>query len=212
MADPAQAAIDEALSTPAGARRVSARFVFEPIPGDAIGLPQNWVRAQHDPPTRVRPGFPIWNRGIIDDRVAFAGAGSARLDTEGGSASLLLDPGMVQVFPDADYAVVARVRTKDVIHARARLAARLLDRAGEPIPGSQSISDPIRTRGEWEHVSVRVPGDFSESISLQVELLLEQPGPDPLHPYAPFEIERQDYQGSAWFDEVAVVQIPRVET
>ncbi len=212
MADPAQAAIDEALNTPAGARRVSARFVFEPIPGDAIGLPQNWVRAQHDPPTRVRPGFPIWNRGIIDDRVAFAGAGSARLDTEGGSASLLLDPGMVQVFPDADYAVVARVRTKDVIHARARLAARLLDRAGEPIPGSQSISDPIRTRGEWEHVSVRVPGDFSESISLQVELLLEQPGPDPLHPYAPFEIERQDYQGSAWFDEVAVVQIPRVET
>ena len=200
------------IDTPAGARRITARFDFEPVPGDATGLPSNWIRAQHDPPTRDRPGFPLWNRGVIDDKVAFAGSGSLRLDTEGGSASMLLDAGLIQVFPDADYAVVARVRTKDVDHARARLVARLIDRAGETIPGSQTSSDPIRTGGTWQHIAVRVPGDHPESISLQIELLLEQPGPDPSFPYQPFEIERQDYQGSAWFDEVAVVQIPRVET
>ena len=198
------------LSSPAAARRVAARFDFEPVAGDTSTLPRNWIRAQHDPPVRDRPGFPIWNRGVLDREHAHAGSGSVRLDLEGGSASLLLDPGVIQVFPDADYAVVAQVRTRGVDHARARLVARLLDRSGEPVPGSEASSAPTRA-ADWTPIVVRVPGDRPESVSLQIELLFEQPGPDPDHPDPDLEIVRQDYQGSAWFDDIAVLQIPRVE-
>jgi hypothetical protein len=197
-------------ATPAAARRVAASFEFEPIPGDTSTLPANWIRAQHDPPNRVRPGFPIWNRGVLDREQAHSGSGSVRLDLEGGSASLLLDPGLIQVFPDADYAVVARVRTRGVDHARARLVARLLDREGDPVPGSEVSSAPTLAQ-DWSPVVVRVPGDFDESVSLQIELLFEQPGPDPDHPDPALEIVRQDFQGSAWFDDISVLQIPRVE-
>jgi hypothetical protein len=199
------------VAAPSASRRITARFDFEPIPGDTSTLPANWIRAQHDPPLRVRPGFPIWNRGELDRAVAHTGTGSARLDIEGGSASLLLDPGVIQVFADADYAVVARVRTLGVDVARARLVARLLDRAGEPVPGSEVSSPATQTRGAWLPIVVRVPGDHPESVSLQIELLFEQPGPDPRHPAASLEIKRQDYQGSAWFDDITVLQIPRVE-
>lgn len=208
-----QSVLPESLdpNAPAASRRVTHRVDFDPVPGASSPIPLNWIRAQHDPPNRVRPGFPIWNRGELDPSVAFSGTGSMRLDIEGGSSSLLLDPGVIQIFPDADYAVVARVRTDAIEHARARLVARLLDRTGTMIPGSEVSSAPLRTAGKWMPISVRVPGDYSASTSLQIELLFEQPGPDPKHPYRPFEIERQDYQGSAWFDELAVIQVPRVE-
>ena len=64
------------LSSPAAARRVAARFDFEPVAGDTSTLPRNWIRAQHDPPVRDRPGFPIWNRGVLDREHAHAGSGA----------------------------------------------------------------------------------------------------------------------------------------
>ena len=118
---------------------------------------------------------------------------------------------MIQIFPDADYAVVARVRTVGVDHAKARIVARLLDPAGTVVPGSDVSSTPMHAE-DWTPVTVRVPGDFPESVSLQIELLFEQPGPDPDHPDANLEVVRQDFQGSAWFDSIAVLQVPRVET
>jgi len=199
------------LEAPAASRRISARFDFDTTPEASAVLPERWIRAQHDPPARIRPTFPIWNRGVLDPDVAFSGTGSVRLDIEGGSASLLLDPGVIQVFPDADYSVIARVRTLSVIHARARLIARLIDGNGNIIPESEVSSEPIKSDGRWLPVSIRIPGDFIEATSLQIEMVLEQPGTDPDFPFKDLQITRQDYQGSAWFDELAVIQIPRIE-
>ncbi|MBZ0171017.1 MAG: hypothetical protein K8E66_01420, partial [Phycisphaerales bacterium] len=94
------------------AERITRRFDFEERDTNPGKLPRFWIRAQHDPPSRVRPGFPLWNQGHLDYDVSASGAGSVRLPTRGGSASLLLDPGVVTVFPDADYVVTARVRTE----------------------------------------------------------------------------------------------------
>jgi len=203
----APAAIDRPLS----AERVTRRFDFEEGASNPTDLPRHWIRAQHDPPSRVRPAFPIWNQAHLDGAHAYAGAGSVRLPTRGGSASLLLDPGVVPVFPDADYVVSARVRTEGVDHARARLVARLLDASGRVLEGSEASSAPAETRGRWEPILVHLPGNESAAASLQIELLLEQPGPAGQLPFQDLEITKQDFTGAAWFDEIAVVQVPRVE-
>lgn len=196
---------------PVSAERITRRFGFEEQNTNPGELPRHWIRAQHDPPSRVRPGFPIWNQGHLDYSESAAGAGSVRLPTRGGSASLLLDPGVVPVFPDADYVVTARVRTEGVSHARARVAVRLLDAAGEVLGDSAASSVPIETRGTWESVLVHVPGNEPDAVSLQIELLLEQPGPTGDLPFEELEIVRQDFTGAAWFDEILVAQVPRVE-
>lgn len=196
---------------PMSAERVTRRFGFEQRLTNPGTLPRHWIRAQHDPPRRIRPGFPIWNQAELDYTVSAAGEGSVRLPTRGGSASLLLDPGVVPVFPDADYVVTAMVRTQGVDHARARLVARLLDAEGAALPGSEFTSDPIDTGGKWAHVLVRVPGNDPAAASLQIELLLEQPGPVGDLPFEDLEVVPEDFTGAAWFDEIMVVQVPRVE-
>jgi hypothetical protein len=199
------------VDRPSSAERVTRRFDFEERDTNPTDLPRDWIRAQHDPPSRERPGFPIWNQARLDDTVRASGAGSVRLPTRGGSTSLLLDPGVVPVFPDADYLVSARVRTEGVAHARARLAVRLLDASGRPLPASEATSPSVRTEGVWETLLVHVPGNESRAASLQIELLLEQPGPAGVLPFGDLEIVPHDYTGSAWFDEIAVMQVPRVE-
>ncbi len=199
------------IGRPMSAERVTRRFDFEERLTNPGTLPRHWIRAQHDPPHRIRPGFPIWNQAVLDYTVSAAGEGSVRLPTRGGSASLLLDPGVVPVFPDADYVVTAMVRTLGVDHARARLAVRLLDAGGAALPASEASSEPIDTGGRWMQVLVHVPGNEPTAVSLQIELLLEQPGPVGDLPFEELEVVPEDFTGSAWFDEIKVVQVPRVE-
>lgn len=199
------------VDRPSSAQRVTRRFDFEERDTNPTDLPSDWIRAQHDPPSRERPAFPIWNQARLDYTVRASGSGSVRLPTRGGSASLLLDPGVVPVFPDADYLVSARVRTEGVAHARARLAVRLLDSSGRALPASEATSPAVRTGGRWETLLVHVPGNEARAASLQIELLLEQPGPAGALPFEDLEVVPHDYTGSAWFDEIAVVQVPRVE-
>ncbi|MEM9373649.1 MAG: hypothetical protein AAGA55_08385, partial [Planctomycetota bacterium] len=139
------------------------------------------------------------------------------LPVEGGSTSLRLLPGSIGVFPGADYMVDAWIRTEGFEHARACLTARLLDESGEPVPGSGAISAKVRSEGEWTRVSAIVPGLDDRAAYLQVELLALQPeqqqtefGADARRE-RPFHIWREDYAGSAWFDNVAVTLLPRIE-
>ncbi|MEM7756262.1 MAG: hypothetical protein AAF297_11565, partial [Planctomycetota bacterium] len=87
----------------------------------------------------------------------------------------MLDPGVVSVFPDADYLITAMVRTEGLDRARPRLAARLLDADGATIPGSERLSELVRTSARWSPVAVELPGDDSAAAYVQVELLLLQP-------------------------------------
>ncbi len=204
----------EAITRPQSASRLVRVFDFEERRRNPTDLPMHWVRAQDDPRVpRDRPGFPIWNQGALVYRShAAAGEGAVRLATRGGSASLLLDPGVVSVFPGADYLVSAAIRTEGLTHARAQIASRLLDDRGQPIPGTERTSPLMRTGGEWTPVAIEILGDAPDAAFIQIELLLLQPRiydrtdlPDNLH------VQKQDLTGSAWFDEIRIIQLPRVE-
>ncbi|MCZ7634202.1 hypothetical protein FBT69_09845 [Synechococcales cyanobacterium CNB] len=203
---------EEAVSRPSGAGRLVRVFDFEERGTNPLPIPMGWLRAQHDPRVpRERPGFPLWNGAALDYGVAARGEGSVRLPVSGGSASLRLDPGVVLVFPDADYLVVAQVRTEGVEHARARVSARFLDGEGRPIAASEARSAALSTDGRWERIEVVLPGLHSDAVSLQIDLELLQPREHEPRAHERFEVWPEDFSGSAWFDDVAIIQLPKVE-
>jgi hypothetical protein len=199
---------------PAAATRIVKRFGFDDRPDNPIGLPPNWIRAQHDPGVpRDRPGFPIWNEARVDlDRPAFAGDGSVVLPTRGGSTSLLLDPGVIAVLPTASYLVAAQVNGSGLEHARARVVVRVLDQRGDPIPGATAQSAAVAPGAGWTPIAVAIAADDPASAFLEIELLLLQPREFQRMPLLPEDLHvwPADYSGSIHFDEVTVLQMPSV--
>jgi hypothetical protein len=202
-----------ALHRPEVAGRVVRLFDFEEQTTNPLPIPLQWVRAQNDPAVRIRPGFPIWNESSLDYVApAVSGRGSVRLSVRGGSASLRLNPGVLPIFADGDYLVTALVRTEDLTHARAQLTVRMLDATSQPIENAVFSSPLVRTRNEWERVAVRLQGRFEDAAYLQIDLELLQPAVYlEEDEQSPLRVRPEDFAGSAWFDDVAVMQLPRIE-
>jgi len=199
---------------PAAAGRIVRVFGFEERDTNPLPVPAGWYRAQQDPDAgRRRPGFPVWNQGELDyEAPAYSGIGSVRLPTKGGSTSLVTRPALIGVFPGADYMVSVRVRTEGLVHARARLVASLVDQGGSELAGTRRASDPIRSSDGWRLVTLFVPGVDDAAATLRLELQVLQPKQQPRELEAPeFKIWPQDYAGAAWFDDLLVAQIPRIE-
>ncbi len=210
---------------PPAASRVVHVFDFEERPQNPEPVPMHWIRAQDAPPERVRPGFPAWNKAAFDTTVQVSGAHSVKLPTQGGSTSLRLSSGVLPAIPGADYRIVARVRTDGLRHAHARLSARFLDAHGAPIAASESRSALVDTRGGWRQVGAALRGDFRQAAWIQIDLELLQPRDAVAHPHgegewaaaddqvglaAKHKVWLEDVTGGAWFDDVTVLQTPRV--
>lgn len=209
------------------ARRVVTIFDFEEKNLDAPDfnpdpVPRYWFRAQDDPgdpsavpprSPRPRPGFPAWNTAAFDFSVAASGNASVRLDAAGGSTSLRLVPGVIPVFPGADYAVTARVRTRGADRSRAFLTARFLDAARRPIDGAEVRSAPIASENNWTDAAIELRGEFPNAAFLQIDLELLQPRefrPQSVERLGRHAVQLDDIDASAWFDDVAVFLVPRV--
>ena len=207
----------DGVNRPEGARRITRLFSFEE-PQNPHPVPDGWERAIDNPRGNFRrPGFPAHNEPAFDFTVGAPGAAgttSILLSTRGGSTALRLQPGEVGVFVDADYAVTASVRTDGLRHARAFLTARFLDQQLRPIPGSETRSDPAPpdSAGAWVELSAALGRAVPGAAWLQIDLELLQPDqylpPDPR--LGKHEIRREDVSGGAWFDDVIVLQVPRV--
>ncbi|MFZ4575179.1 MAG: hypothetical protein ACOYN0_12325 [Phycisphaerales bacterium] len=202
------------VGRPATAGRIVKLFDFEEQTTNPSDVPRYWYRAQDDKAaSRERPGFPPWNEALLvykdEGGLAFSGVGAVKAPTDGGSTSLALEGGVIPIFPQADYAVSARIRTDGLKHAGARVIARYLDRTGKPIPGSTRESEIIRS-DDWVEISVELLGEYPEAADIQIELCLLQPS-EAGELRGARSVNHQDVAGAAWFDDVAVVQLPRVE-
>ena len=198
--------------------RVVRMFDFEekdPDKGEDYNperLPRHWFLAQDDPPRRSRPGFPNFNNAAFDSAVQHGGKWSVRLDTQGGSTCLRASSGALPVFPAADYLVTGFVRTGELRHARAMVAARFTDQNGAPIGASEVKTAALISVGEWTAVRLELAGKFATAVGIEIDLLLLQPAqfeaPSTMGRHA---VSPQDLEGSAWFDDIHVYQTPRVQ-
>lgn len=198
------------FARPEGAQRLVALWDFEDALRHLEEVPQHWYRGHHRPPDRERPGFPPYNLGVFDRTIADGGDVSMQLPTRGGSTSLMLAKGVIAALPEGDYVVVSRARTEGLEYAGARIAAWFLDAQLEEIPGTRQISDPVRTLGDWETISVEL-GGRADAAWIQIELQLVQP-----REFLDGEIlvaaaNKQDFSGAVWFDDVAILLVPRLE-
>lgn len=199
------------LARPSSARRLVRVFDFEEPTLRSRDVPRNWIRAQSAPGVRSRPGFPLWNEAYLDNTHTHRGIGAVRLPADGRSVSLRLLPGVLPVFPGADYLISARVRTTELRHARARLVARFLNAEGVPIPGAEVATEPIASAHAWREVRLQIFGDHPYAADLQIDLELVQPRLFDEPRLGQHHIWREDLDAAAWFDDVAVFQLPRID-
>ena len=196
--------------------RILHRFDFEERDdGNYEATPMHWARV-------VGPGLPHYCRGLLSTDAAHAGRYSFRLDLNGGSVLYRLDPGVLDVRPDAHYRVGGFVRTTPLAYAKARLTAWFVDADGRMIPGSVRHSAPYADDGtaKWAPLGVDLTPHSPKATGIVLELGLLQP--DQLGPDAQTRRDgerelttdltrfRQDVRGSAWFDDVVVSRVPAV--
>ena len=191
---------------PDAANRLVARFSFDEQ-DNPQEVPTYWFRGQDEPAiNRKRPGFPNWNKAVLDLDTQATGGASVKLPVRGGSTSLILERGVIPVFDGADYQVTLQIRTEGLKTSRAVVEARFLDASGKVIESSIVRSKPIITDGQWKEVAIDLLGGAHEVAFLQVEFLVLQA--DQLKTRG---VVSPDLSGAAWFDEMKVVQLPRIE-
>ncbi|MEO1236653.1 MAG: hypothetical protein AAFX76_07680 [Planctomycetota bacterium] len=213
-------------------RRLVERFDFEDINdqgvklGSGLALPPSWYPVGRNPQSRDpnfdrlpihdrlsrRAGFPPHNAvGYSPRGEAYSGDYSLRLAIDGGSAGAYLQVGALPAVPGSDYLVTARIRTAMLEHSAARVRAYFVDAGGQRIETSVRLSRRIRTRGAWTPIDLLLPGEFRNAAYVGIEVELVQPVSDPRDILGNHQVVLTDVEGAAWFDDIAVWQLPHVE-
>lgn len=201
---------DPSPRRPSAAQRLVQAWDFEERDIHLEPVPIGWFRGHEVPGRRERPGFPNWNTSRLDDTFLDESGWSVMLPTSGGSTSLMLSRGQLPAIPQAEYAVFARIRTDGLRVARARVVARYLDAQQQPLEGGEFASEPMVSPGRWTETRLSMSAS-DEAVWIQLELQLLQP--DQLRNGAElaFAVDEQDLSGAAWFDDLELYQVPRVE-
>ncbi len=198
------------LQRPSAAQRVVKLWDFDAADGAIEPVPRGWYRAQDSTAAgRARPGYPAFNAAYLDFEHAASGEFSMKLPTQGGSTSLMLSAGVIPAIPQADYIVRSRVRTEGLRHASARFSVWLLDAERELIPESVSRSRAVRTSGDWTIIDTDLRG-VEHATWIQIELELLQPALLIEPGKRRTGVAPEDFSGAAWFDDVTILQAPRL--
>ncbi|XAL99275.1 hypothetical protein OT109_17050 [Phycisphaeraceae bacterium D3-23] len=213
-------------------RRLERRFDFEETDdrGNKIGfsgsvLPRHWYIVGRQPQgadERFRRiplhasltdavGYPDFAEVGYDRSHSVSGDFSLKLELTGGGTGAYVEVGAVPAIAASDYMLTAWVRTEQLEHAWAEVRVYYIDNTRGRIASSVRRSEPFQTDGEWEQVAVRLPGDHADAEYIGVELLIVQPGMSPTHPLGARQVVRQDIDGGAWFDDIALWKLPHVE-
>ncbi len=126
-------------SSPLPGSRVVKTFDFEETRlGNFESIPMFWSKV-------VGRGYPAYSSGGFDRTVYRSANSSFKLETNGGSVAYRFTPPPEQaitVRPESDYYILAFVRTSELKHARADLAAWFADDQGNLIPSTEVHSLP----------------------------------------------------------------------
>ncbi len=205
-------------------KRLVHLFDFEE-PDNYESLPQNWFiigrpaetseatffrkPLHHD--LMERGGYPSFTQVRFDDRHTTSGKRSFFLGLNGGSAGAFLEVGAIPAVPQSDYLITARVRTESLRQSSAFLSAYFIDQQGNRIESSRVQSRPIRTRGQWTDVAIKLRGDVRGAVWIGLEADIRQPRQRKGDPLGKHRIVLQDVRGGSWYDDIAVWQLPRIE-
>jgi hypothetical protein len=196
-----------AAAQPVGVDRVLRNIDFEERRlGNNEALPMHWVKVE-------AAGFPHYVNGHLASDQAHGGEYSFRFDLNGGSVVYRYEAKQISVNPNASYRIEAWVRTTVLEHARARVTGYLTDLDGHPLVSSVRHSELYTARitdEPWKKLSFDLTSLSPQAAYLIIELELLQPEIYAESSLGQHTLYPQDIHGSAWFDDVTVSQIPRV--
>lgn len=204
--------------------RLVKLFDFEE-PDNYESLPKNWFiigrtaettdttffrePLHHD--LMERSGFPTFTQVRFDETQSTSGNRSLYLGLNGGSAGAFLEVGAIPAIPQSDYLVTAYVRTESLTRSSAYLKAYFIDRHGQRLDDTITSTSPIRTLGDWTQVALKLRGDAKGAVWIGLEVEIRQPMRRPDDPLGEQRVLLTDVDGHAWFDDIAIWQLPRIE-
>jgi hypothetical protein len=192
--------------------RVVRHFDFEDAEVAPIQMPAGFYRfAAGDDEGTAASGFPPFGRIALTSDAASGGRWSLGFELAGGSMAARVPTSTIPVMPLNSYLIAVRVRTGDLVHARARLAAWLHDTGGDVIVASRVESRPIRSDGAWSTLAVRIDGRFADARDLVVELQLLQPRQFEGSRLTARQPVPEDFSGRAWFDDLMIIHLPAID-
>lgn len=104
---------------------------------------------------------------------------------------------------------VADASVSDASAGKARRRARMERKRPGDTP--QSLLPPESAVSEWQPVSIGLPGNVPDARYIGLTLWLAQERVWNTAPRPPHSIDTEDVQGTAWFDDITVCRLPRVE-
>lgn len=216
VTEPAQAQLgrntaDQILAAAAEAPRATQLKLFdfdERSQGNYEDTPMRWTQLGG-------LGLPGHCRGRFDDEVGHSAPPSFRLDVHGVGANIAYEYAHHDLIiePQADYLISGFVRCRGLFHARALVAAYVVDRFGERLSDSERVSELVadtETPDEWQRVEIPVSADSRGAFAIRIQLwVLQSAGWKRFDRHSPDAIRREDVQATAWFDDLRVIRVPR---
>ncbi len=205
-------------------RRQVRLFDFEE-PDNYESLPKNWFVIGRPAETSdshffreplhhelmERPGYPSFTQVRFDGSHTVSGKRSLYLGLNGGSAGAFLEVGAIPAVPHSDYLITAVVRTESLLRSSAYLSAYFVDHEGNRIETSVTQTRPVNTLGEWTQIAIKLRGDTQGAVWIGLEADIRQPKRQRDDLLGEQRVLLKDVRGAAWFDDIAVWQLPRVE-
>ncbi|MFQ5591047.1 MAG: hypothetical protein ACE5HE_07795 [Phycisphaerae bacterium] len=199
-----------AAPTPAGVgrERIVHRFDFDELKdGNLEDIPKYW--------TALHGGeFPNFALGAFAQDVGRTAPPSFHLSSEGRNAAYRYSGPETRIRENSEYRIEGFIRVENLTHARACLSAELLDGDGRPLAGtlvrSRYVGGADAPR-RWHKVELHLPAAPPEARTIGLTAwVLQEASWDvevPFHRH----IRRVDVRGEAWFDDITIHALPRVE-
>lgn len=195
-----------ALAQPREVSRTLRNIDFEERRlGNAEDLPMHWMKLTGE-------GLPHYVNGRLTSDLAHGGQYSFRLDLNGGSLIYRYASRQIRVQSGAHYRVEGFARTTVLPHARARISAFFTDVDTHPLPQTTAHSEPYAATSatdDWTRLAVELTAPENAAY-LVIELGLLQPELYASSTLGQRALYAQDINGSAWFDDVSISQVPQV--
>jgi len=188
--------------------RVVHRFDFdERAEGNLEDLPKYWM------PFRP-PGFPHFTMGQFDSDVGRTAPPSFYVSGRGRSAAYDYRGPDTRVRANCTYRIEGFIRPDRLHRARAALSAHFLDVHGDPLietmVRSRYIGGPEETQG-WVRVELYLPAAPIDAHSIGLIAWVLQAGDWDLEVPFARPIQQSDVHAGAWFDDLVIHALPRVE-
>ncbi len=159
-------------------------------------------------------GFPHYSTGQLDSEHHRSGQYSFELVPDGASVAFAYDRRQIRAKSGSDFQVTGYVHFEYGKNCRAQISCALVDRLGRIIPGSPHVSQLIgqddQAQDGWARLEVYVPGQFPDARYITVGLWVLQEEQWNSEDIAVSQIFQNNVKALAWFDDIAIYQLPRV--